>query len=68
MVVGQLVDFGRILVDFSQIHRDLVVASRLRSAAAFGLINTRDTPIIRGGVHWPWPLRSPKGARDYSVN
>jgi hypothetical protein len=35
IVVGQSVDFGRILVDFSQILRDLVVAGRLQLAVAF---------------------------------
>jgi hypothetical protein len=34
MVVGQPVHFSQILVDFSQIFCDLVVAGRLRLAAA----------------------------------
>jgi hypothetical protein len=34
MVVGQSVDFGQILVNFSQVLCDLVVAGWLRLAAA----------------------------------
>ncbi len=25
-------------------------------------MQTRDTPTIKGGVHWPWPLRSLGGS------
>jgi hypothetical protein len=35
MVVGQLVDFGQILVDFSQILCNSVIAGWLQLAAAF---------------------------------